>query len=140
MASLDQTDEIQSIAQDIQSLAQGLDKKDASKNGEARVKLQEAAKQLSARLESPPEAVFRHAFEVRPHRLLATPETLIWDPIQTSQWLCTRLGITLRLFHLIAEKERTAEELAGITGAEQEFIGPWPRSFPSDAIHTSVLD
>ena len=60
----DQSHEISNLAQEISSLAKNLDHDDASKNGETRVKLQEAARQLSTRLESPPEAVFRHAFEV----------------------------------------------------------------------------
>ena len=64
MDDTSQTDQISALALQISDSAKELKERDATKSGEARVKLQEAARKLTAALESPPEAIFRHAFEV----------------------------------------------------------------------------
>ena len=56
---------VSSLVQEINESVKDLTSDDAFKNGEARVKVQEAARKLVSTLESPPEAIFRHAFEVR---------------------------------------------------------------------------
>ena len=64
MGDTEQADQVSNLAQEINVLAQSLKDSGNLKPGETRVNLQEAVRKLNAALESPPEAIFRHAFEV----------------------------------------------------------------------------
>ena len=64
MDEADQADQVSTLAQEIYELARGVKGSGNLEPGEARVKLQEASRKLTVALESPPEVIFRHAFEV----------------------------------------------------------------------------
>ena len=56
---------VSSLVNEINDSANDLESDDIFKNGEARVRVQEAARILAATLETPAAAVFRHAFKVK---------------------------------------------------------------------------
>ena len=65
MDDTDQAEQASNLAQEIYELARNMKGNGDLKPGEARVKLQEATRKLIVTLESPPEVIFRHAFEVK---------------------------------------------------------------------------
>ena len=78
MADLVHNFQLSSLVREINDSVKDLNNNDLIKNGEARVKAQEAARKLLTALETPAEAIFRHAFEVIHLSLLQYDSSSKW--------------------------------------------------------------
>ena len=76
--------QVSSLVRQINDSVQDLGNDDIFKSGEARVRVQEAARKLATTLETPAAAVFRHAFEVKSVFFLEGLELLKMDDLDFS--------------------------------------------------------
>ena len=129
MNALNPAQQIVSIVKEIDSATKAIQDSDTAKDV-ARKRAIAAAEDLLSTLKTPVEVIQQHAFSVSiPRQNMIRPrrsEIALTHGSQGPDRMCVRIAVTLRIFHILAQREGrpiSATELAKATGAEELFIG-----------------
>jgi hypothetical protein len=116
---------ISSAIQRMQTSLKGLERENGIQNEDAHSDALAAARNLIEALEGPEEVVMRNAFEVPLPSSFNVSQAKKYNETHTYS-LCVRLGVDLRLFHILVSHDGTpvsAAVLAQTTGADAVFLG-----------------